>query len=161
VLFINSQDAMSVGMMQTPLGEMMFQADINAGRLLGVDVVRSLNIPQGTAIMVDAAQVATAFDTPQFDVSDIATVVEASADAAAPTMAGDTSGTGKPGAVGTAGQVPRDGGIPVSGGAGAAGTGATARSLWQTYSVGVRMVLPVAWGVMRTGSVQAVNTLSW
>jgi HK97 family phage major capsid protein len=140
VLFLNSQDAMSVGMMQTPLGEMMFATDLAAGRVLGVEVVKSLNMTQGTAILVDASNVAIAVDPTQFSVSDVATVIEASADTTAPTMAGNAVGAAKPGAVGTAGQVPQDGGIPVSGGVGAArGTAPVpeVRSLWQTLTYSV------------------------
>jgi hypothetical protein len=135
VLFLNSQDAMSVGMQTTPLGELMFATDLAGGRLLGVEVVRSLNIAQGTAIMVDASNIATAFSSASFDVSDVATVVEADADGTtAPTMAGTAGATPPPGAIGTAGEVPRNSGIPVSGGAGAAAANATARSLWQTLT---------------------------
>jgi hypothetical protein len=168
VLFLNSQDAMSVGMMQTPLGEMMFATDLAAGRVLGVEVVKSLNMPKGKAIMVDASNIAVAIDPTQFSVSEMATIVEADADdTTAPTMAGDASGSSKPGGIATgvnAGLVPQDGGIPVSGGAGAArGTAPVpeVRSLWQTFSVGIRAVTPLSWAVMRPGSVQSTKTLTW
>lgn len=120
--------------------EMMFATDLAAGRVLGVEVVKSLNLTQGTAIMVDAANVAIAVDPTQFSVSDVSTIVEASADGAAPTMAGNASGANKPGAPGTAGEVPRDGGIPVSRGTGTAAGTAPApevRSLWQTLTYSV------------------------
>jgi HK97 family phage major capsid protein len=165
VLFLNSQDAMSVGMMQTPLGEMMFATDLAAGRVLGVEVVKSLNMKKGTAILVDASNVAIGIDPTMFSASDVATVVEASADGTAPTMAGDgTKTAGKPGDLGTPGEVPQDGGIPVSGrNAGTAiSTKPEVRSLWQTYSVGIRAVTPVSWAVMRPGSVQSTTgTLTW
>lgn len=45
------------------------------------------------------------------------------------------------------------------------GTGPTAadpvRSLWQTASVGVRMLMDVSWTMRRTGMVQWVDTTSW
>lgn len=108
--------------------------------------------------MVDAATIATAFDTTTFDVSDVATVVEADAGAAAPTMADDGAG-----ALGTAGEVPRDGGIPVAadGATPAASAGYTARSLWQSYSVGIRSVTPVGWAVVQPGGLAPMNALTW
>jgi hypothetical protein len=117
--------------------EMMFATDLAAGRVLGVEVVKSLNMTQGTAILVDASNVAIGIDPTEFSVSEIAAITEASADTTVPTMAGDAAGAAKPGAVGTAGQVPQDGGIPLSGGVGAArGTAPVpeARSLWQTLT---------------------------
>jgi hypothetical protein len=152
VLLVNTRDAMSVGLMTSPLGEFMFQAEMNGNRLLGIEVVKSLNVPQGTAILLDASALATAFDMTMFDVSDVATVVEANADTNAPTHSN-----------GTAGQVAQNGGIPVLGAAtgGAVATGATARSLWQTYSVGVRAVTPVSWGVLQPNAVVHFTGLSW
>jgi HK97 family phage major capsid protein len=159
VLMVNDLDRLSLAMMTSPMSDPIFAGELASGRLLGIDIISSANVPQGTAIAVDAAAFASAFDAPQFDVSDVATVVEANADGAAPTHAG-TAGA-HAGAIGTAGQVPLDGGIPVNGGVGAANAGFTARSLWQTYSLGIRMVAPTSWALLRPGSVAAVNTLTW
>lgn len=156
VLLINTQDALSVGLMQSPLGDFVFKDDIAAGRLVGLDIVVSANVPKGTFYAVDGDTLATAFDSPEFDVNDFATVVEANSDTTAPTHA-----TGAAGAIGTAGEVPRQGGIPVAGGTGAAMAGATARSLWQTWSIGVRSVLPVSWGVVNPGGVVITTGLTW
>jgi HK97 family phage major capsid protein len=158
VLMINDMDRLTLGMMTTALSEPLFP-ELSNGRLLSLEVVSSANVPQGTAVAVDAAAFASAFDAPMFDVSDVATVVEANADGTAPTMAG-VAGS-HPGAIGTIGQVPLDGGIPVGGAAGAAQAGYTARSLWQTYSLGIRMVAPTSWALLRPGSVSALNTLKW
>jgi len=156
VLLINTQDALSVGLMQSPLGEFVFRDEVAAGRLLGIAIIVSQNVPKGTLYTVDAATLVTAFDPPEYDVSDVATVVEANSDGTAPTHA-----TGPAGIIGTAGQVPRDGGIPVSGGAGPAAAGATARSLWQTWSIGVRSILPASWGAVAPGGVVVTTGLSW
>jgi hypothetical protein len=126
--------------------------------LLGLDVISSMHVPAGRLILVDAAALATAFDAPTFDVSDVATVVEANADGTAPTMAG-TDAT--PGAVGTAGQVPVGSGIKVEGNAGASSTGYTARSLWQTYSLGIRMVAPTSWSMLRPNAVETIASTTW
>jgi len=159
VLIINNLDALSVSMMTSALSEPIFATELSNGRLLGIPVIVSANMPQHLAMMVDSAYFASAFDPPQFEVSDVATVVEADAGAGAPTQAG-TAG-GHPGAIGTAGQVPLDSGIPVSGGAGAASTGYTARSMWQTYSLGIRMIAPTSWTILQTGTVQTRTTTTW
>lgn len=158
VLLLNNIDVLAVSMMTSALSEPLFKAELAAGNLLGLPVIASANVPQHMAIIVDAAYLATAFDAPEFDVSDVATVTEANADATAPTQAGaDATG----GALGTAGQVPANGGIKVAGGAGASTTGYTARSLWQTYSLGLRMVAPTSWGLMQSGAVAFVSPTTW
>lgn len=158
VLLVNSTDAMSVGFMQTALGEFIFRDSIAGNNLMGVEIIKSLNVPQGTAFMVDANQLATAFDPASFDVSDVATVVEANSDGTAPTMAEDPT---TPGDIGTAGQVPRNGGIMVSETTPTNAVGQQTRSLWQTYSIGVRAVKPVSWGFMQDGAVVYFTGLSW
>lgn len=158
VLLINNLDRLSASMMTSALSEYLFRADLAANNLLGLPIISSANVPLHTAIIVDAAYLATAFDTPLFDVSRVATVVEANADATAPTHA-----TGAAGAIGTAGQVPIDGGIRVSQQAalGAAAAGYTARSLWQTYSVGIRMIAPTSWATMQPGTVAYIAPTTW
>jgi HK97 family phage major capsid protein len=157
VLIVNTLDAMSVSMMQTAMGEFLFAAEMNGGRLLGIEVIKSLNVPSKTMMLVDAATLATAFDTTEFDVSDVATVVEADSDGSAPTHAVTAAGV-----VGPVGQVLPNGGISANGlPSGAGTTGAVARSLWQTWSVGVRTVQPASWGLIQPGGVAAANTLTW
>lgn len=111
--------------------------------------------------MVDVSSLAMVLDMPMFDVSQVATVVEANADGVAPTMADDGSG-----AIGTAGQV--QAGIPVeqagtvaAAGAPAHAVGSTARSLWQTYSEGVRMIAPTSFLMMRSGVVTSRTAIKW
>jgi len=161
VLIIPTASRLSVGLMMNPLGQRAFADEIAAGRLLGVEIISSQNVPASTAILVDAAAFATAFDTPQFDVSDVATVTESNANGTAPTMA-SAAGQAAIGAVGTAGQVPVNGGIAVAGSTGAAQVGQQTRSLWQSYSLGIRMVAPTSWALLRgVNGVQVVNTLTW
>jgi len=158
VLLVNSTDRLSVSMMLNPLGERSFATDLASGRLLGIDVVSSHNVPANTAILIDAAAMATAFDAPTFDVSDVATVTEANANGTAPTQANAAAD-----ALGTAGQVAPDLGQHVTedGVTRVAGAGVVARSLWQTYSLGIRMVAPTSWAIMRPNAVEAVNALTW
>jgi hypothetical protein len=160
VLLMNEADRVSAGFMVTSLGERVFADELMAGRLMGMEVISSTNVPKGELILVDASCLATAFDVPEFEVSDVATVVESNANITAPTMAA-TAAQAAVGAVGTAGQVPVNSGIAVAGSTGAATTGFQARSLWQTYSVGIRMVAPTSWAQLRTGGVAYTTGLTW
>ena len=155
VLAINNRNRMGLGFLTSALGEFLFRDEINSGRVLGVPIVSSGNVPYNTAVMVDVSSLAMALGTPEFDVSQTATVVMNNADGTIPTMADDGSAGG---AVGTAGQVHAGQGVVP---ANTAGAGYHARSLWQTYSEGVRMIAPTSWMVMRAGSVAGRNTLAW
>jgi HK97 family phage major capsid protein len=161
VLIIPTANRLSLSLMMNPLGQRAFADEIAAGRLLGVEVISSQNVAANTAILIDASTFAAAFDIPSFDVSDVATVVESNANATAPTMAA-TSAQAAVGAVGTAGQVPVNSGIAVNGSTGTATNGYQARSLWQTYSTGIRMIAPTSWGLMRgKDAVHVTNTITW
>jgi HK97 family phage major capsid protein len=158
LLILNDQDYISASMLLNPLGQMPFQAELAGGRLMGAEVISSQNMTQGTAILVDAAAIATAFDGPQVRISQEATLTMANADGTAPTQAEDGAG-----ALGTAGQVPVDGGGHVSdpGGAGAAFAGMQAMSMFQTYQEAIRGIWPTSWAIMRPGAVVALDNLAW
>ena len=110
------------------------------------------------AIVVDADCFASAIDQTEIDTSEQATLTMADAGAAAPTQAGAAVGGG---ALGTQRQVIPDGGIPVSGGSGASIAGAVAVNLWQTWSLGIRLVQPASFAVTKAGAVQAVSGITW
>jgi hypothetical protein len=156
VLIMNNATRLSISMLQSSLSEFLYRDEIAQSRLLGMDVVSSNNVPTGTVMLVDADALVCAFDAPTFDVSDVATVTEADAGVAAPTQASNAAG-----ALGTAGQVLAEGGAMVSGNAGAASTGYTARSLWQTYSAGIRMIAPTSWALLRPNSVAQRTGVTW
>lgn len=159
VLIMPSTSKLSVGLLNTTLGEFLFRDELAGGRLLGIPVIASTNVPANTAILIDAAHFATAFGVPEFDVSETATLTMANADGTAPTQAIDAAG-----ALGTAGQVLPDGGINVHGGAAGVGTaGYVAQSMFQTWQTAVRMVMPISWGLMQApASVVAARTaITW
>jgi HK97 family phage major capsid protein len=157
ILLLNNQDRMALSFVTSALGEFQFRDDLNSGNVLGVPVVSSGNVPQGVAVMADLSSMAFALDAPEFDISNVATVVMADAGAAAPTMADDGAG-----AVGTAGEVPTGiNVVPNAATAAGAGAGYTARSLWQTMSEGIRMSAPTAWQVMRAGTIAARSGINW
>ena len=159
VLLMNNQTRLSVAMLQSSLSEFLYRDEIAQGRLLGMEVVSSDHVPAGVVMMVDADALVTAFDAPTFDVSDVATVTEANPDTTAPTQAS----TGAADAKCTAGQVEPDNGQHVThdGVARVAGAGYTARSLWQTYSVGIRMIAPTSWAMLRPNSLVERTAVTW
>jgi HK97 family phage major capsid protein len=161
VLIIPTANRLSLSLMLNPLGQRTFADEIAAGRLLGVEVISSQHVPANTAILVDASTLAFALDAPMFDVSDTATIVESNAGGTAPTMAA-TAAQAAVGAPGTAGQVPVNSGIAVAGSTGTATTGFQARSLWQTWAIGVRLIAPTSWSRLRgVAAVHETNNLSW
>lgn len=114
-------------------GETPFREELAGGTLLGWPVIQSTNTPVTRMMALDAADFVTATgDTPRFDVSDQAVI-----------HMEDTT----PAAIGTAG-TPNVVAAPV-------------RSLWQTDTLGVRMILDINWGMRRSGVVAWSETFSW
>jgi HK97 family phage prohead protease/HK97 family phage major capsid protein len=122
----------AVGMLQSASGTFVYRDELAQGRLIGYEVIASTNIPQDTVILVDAAEFASATgDVPAFDVSDVATLH----------MAAPAS------PIGTAGSP--------------ATVAAPVRSLWQTASIGVRMIQDLSWAMRRPGMVSALSGVAW
>jgi len=158
VLLLNNQTRMGLTFLTDALGMFVFRDDLNSGNLLTVPIISSGNVPVDVAVMVDASSVAMALDAPMFDISQVATVVMANADATAPTMADD----GATGVVGTAGQVPTGVNVvPSTAIAAGAGLGYGARSMFQTYSEAVRMIAPTSWALLRSNVVAQRTSIAW
>ena len=133
VWIMNPVQALSISLTQNAGGDFPFAADLRSGTLLGYPVAQSATVPVGTVSLVDAADFFTATgDEPRFDVSDQATLhMEDSA----------------PQAIGTAG-TPNVVAAPV-------------RSLFQTDSIGLRMILDMNWTMRRAGMVAYVTGVTW
>ena len=130
VLLMNTAQSLSLSWVVTPNGEFVF-ADVADGTLRNLTVITSTTVPAGMLIMVDAAEFASVTgDTPEFDVSDVATIHEE--DTAPLPIVG---GTVQPPVIGS--------------------IAAPVRSLWQTASIGVRMMLDMNWTMRRA------NMVSW
>jgi len=142
--------------MTNALGQFVFPDGTTSA--LGYQVIGSQFIAANTMVGVAAENFASAIDEFEYDLSEQATLTMADAGPAAPTQAGAAP---LGGALGTAGQVVPDGGIPVAGGSGAAIAGVVAVSLWQTWQMGIRLVLPASFGITRPGSVQQVTATTW
>ncbi|THK37624.1 phage major capsid protein [Ensifer sp. MPMI2T] len=132
-ILINPSQAISIAFQQTTTGEFMFGSTDEAGRRLGVRFIVSPTVPLDTVIAVDAADFSSATgDMPEYDVSDQATIHEE-----------DTT----PLPIGTPG-TPATVAAPV-------------RSLWQTASIGVRMLLDMNWAMRRSGMVAWIENVTW
>jgi HK97 family phage prohead protease/HK97 family phage major capsid protein len=96
-----------------------------------VTILESTNVPANRLIAVRASDFAGAGGDPEFDVSEQATIHMEDT-----TPLEIVSGTGPT-------------------------TADPVRSLWQTASVGVRMLMDVSWVMRRTGMVQWIDTTTW
>ena len=135
VLLMNTAQSLRMSWVVTPNGEFVF-SDVANGALRNLTVITSTTVPAGMLIMVDAAEFASVTgDAPEFDVSDVATIHES-----------DTP-------------LPIVGGIvqpPVIG-----SIAAPVRSLWQTASIGVRMMVDMNWTMRRTNMVSWMTGVTW
>jgi HK97 family phage major capsid protein len=114
-------------------GEFPFKEELEAGQLLGYPVIDSGTVPVRTVILIDAADFVTVGgEAPRFDVSDSATLHMED------TTPLPLATTGTPAVV-----------------------AAPQRSLWQTDSLALRMILPINWIQRRTGTVAWMQLVNW
>lgn len=133
VWILNPVQVLSISLTQNAGGDFPFAADLRAGTLLGYPVAASATVPLGTVALVDAADFFTATgDEPRFDVSDQATL-----------HMEDTT----PLAISAAG-TPNVVAAPV-------------RSMFQTDSIALRMILDMNWAMRRAGMVAVVTGVTW
>jgi len=134
VWIMNPVQAISIGLTQNAGGAFPFQSEINAGRLLGYPVVTSSTVPATMVILINADDLmSVSGDTPRFDVSDQATL-----------HFEDTT--------------------PLQLTTGAQGSAVAAtptRSMFQTDSLALRMILPMNWAMRRAGSVAWLTGVTW
>ena len=133
VWIMNPVQALSIALTQNAGGDFPFSAEMSRGTLQGYPVLQSSTVAAGTVFLIDAADFFSATgDEPRFDVSDQATL-----------HMEDTSPT----AIGTAGS-PNVVAAPV-------------RSLWQTDTIGLRMIMDLNWAMRRAGAVAWVSSVTW
>ena len=134
VWIMNPGDALAIQLTQAAAGgDFPFMDDITNGTLMGYPVITSSTCPADTMLLVDAADFISATgDTPRFDVSDQAVL-----------HMEDTN----PAQIATAG-TPNVVAAPT-------------RSLWQTDTIGIRMIMDLNWAMRRTGSVVWTQTMTW
>jgi HK97 family phage major capsid protein/HK97 family phage prohead protease len=135
VWIMNPQQALSISLTQSAagVGVFPFKAEIEAGRLMGYPVITSPTVPVTMVILLDAADfVSLTGDDPRFELSDQATL-----------HMEDTT----PLQIGTAGAPPT--------------VAAPTRSMFQTDSIALRMIMPMNWAMRRTGLVAWVTGVTW
>jgi HK97 family phage prohead protease/HK97 family phage major capsid protein len=134
VWLMNQTDVLGAGLVNAPnTGIFPFKDEIARGTLLNIPIIDSSTIPAKTMIIVDAADFVVADGgAPRFELSDQATLhMEDTAPA-------DLVGPGSPGAVAS-----------------------PQRSLFQTDSIALRMIMPLNWLQRRAGTVAWVQNVTW
>jgi hypothetical protein len=135
VLIMNIAQYNKIAWAMSSLGEFVF--DTGSGQVRNVSLLWSTTVPAGQVIMVDAADFASVTgDSAEFDVSEVATIHEE--DTAPLPIVG---GTVQPPAIGS--------------------VAAPVRSLWQTGSIGIRMLMPMNWAMRRTNMVTFIAAVTW
>jgi HK97 family phage prohead protease len=131
---MNPQQVNSAGLVAAPgAGVFPFRDEVSQGRLGGWPIINSGTVPLGTVIAMDAADfVAVGGEAPRFEISDQATL-----------HLEDTT----PLDIGTAGTPPV--------------VAAPVKSMFQTDSLALRLVLPTNWTVRRAGVVAWVAGVTW
>ena len=114
-------------------GVFPYRSELQAGQLGGWPIIDSGTVPAGTVIAIDAADfVAVGGDAPRFEISDQATL-----------HMEDTT----PLDIGTTGTPPV--------------VAAPVKSMWQTDSLALRLILPTNWTIRRAGVVAFVSGVTW
>jgi HK97 family phage prohead protease/HK97 family phage major capsid protein len=131
---MNPQQVNSAGFaIATGAGVFPFRDEISQGRLGGWPIIQSGTVPAGTVIVIDAADfVSVTGDGPRFEISDQATL---HFDDTTPL---DISTAGSPNVV-----------------------AAPVKSMFQTDMLALRMIMPMTWGIRRTGTVAWVAGVTW
>ena len=134
VWLMNPQQLNSIGLVAAPgMGIFPFREEVSDGNLGGWPIIESGTVPLGTVIAIDAADfVSVGDEAPRFEISDQATL-----------HFDDTA----PVDIGTAGTP--------------AVVAAPVKSLWQTDSLALRLILPINWTIRRTGVVAYVAGVTW
>jgi HK97 family phage prohead protease/HK97 family phage major capsid protein len=132
---MNPQQVMSAGLTTAPnAGDFPFKDEIARGTLMGYPIIDSGTVPMGTVVAIDAADfVSVGGEAPRFEISDQATL-----------HMEDTTP------------------LPLVTGAQGSGVSASpSRSLWQTDSLALRLILPINWTLRRPGTVAWVAGVTW
>jgi len=134
VWIINPGDVLAISLTQAAAGgDLPFRDELAGGTLLGYPVIQTTTGTSDLMYLVDAADFITATgDTPNFSVSDQAVL---HMEDTTPTA---ISGTGTPAVVAS-----------------------PTRSLWQTDTMAIRMILDINWARKRAGTVSWTQTMTW
>jgi HK97 family phage prohead protease/HK97 family phage major capsid protein len=136
VLICNPAQKLAMDWAITPNGQFVFASN-EVPAMRGITIVSSTTVPVTMLILIDAADFSSVTgDSPQFDVSDVATIHEEDT-----TPLPIVGGTVQPPVLGS--------------------VAAPVRSLWQTASIGVRMLLDMNWAMRRVNMVTWMTGVTW
>jgi len=156
VLILHPNRVVGLATATTPDGGLLFPF-LSEAQGPQTPIISTSNIDEALVMMVDASSFVAANDVPTITVGAEASLVMASADAQAPTMATDGAG-----GFGTEDEILPGSGISISGGEdGVATANAEAISLFQTDAAALRMVMKTSWGLLHPNSVSAISGASW
>jgi hypothetical protein len=132
VWLMNPGDVLGASLIVSSMGTFPFRDEIKAGMLNNIPIIDSAVVPSKTMILVDAADfVVVGGEAPRMDMSDQATL-----------HMEDTA--------------------PLDLVSGSPGTVASPqRSLFQTDSLALRMILPLNWVQRRAGTISWVSGITW
>lgn len=152
LLLINPIRVASLSLTTAPgNGYRPFQAELERGTLAGIPLVVAHNMPTDRVIALDADSLFIGHDHPEFDTSNQAALVMLDASDPKPKMGPDPSN----------GTVDGDTSVNISDAAGVDGGPAEVRSMYQSWTLALRFVLPVSWGFARTGTIAALSNVDW
>lgn len=133
VWLMNPIQKLSISLTANAFGVFPFAAQVDQGRFQGFPIIDSTTVPAGTVILLDAADfVSITGDDPRFEVSDQAVLHMED------TTPLQISTTGAPNTV-----------------------AAPVRSMFQTDSLALRMILPCNWAMRRAGVLAWVAGVTW
>lgn len=133
VWLMNPVDALSISLVMTTVGVFPFKEEIGRDMLLNIPVIKSSTVTAKTLILLDAADfVSVGGDAPRMEISDQATLHLEDTTPLEIIAAGTPNVTAAP-----------------------------VRSLWQTDTLALRMILPLNWALRRTGQLAWTQTVTW
>jgi HK97 family phage major capsid protein len=137
----------SLSFAMTATGVFLWKDELEAGKFMGYPVIASTHANPTIAILVDAADFISAFDTPMFMASQEATIIEVNDDGTAPSM--DVASGGLAPVANIEDAVHS---TPVS----------SIRTLYQTDALALRMLWPLSWHMFRVATSVVVKTaITW
>jgi HK97 family phage major capsid protein len=142
VWIMNPARIQGLALLTNATGQFMFREELAGGTWFGYPILQSTNVPPAVVYLVDAADFISAFDSPVFETSNQATIIEADDDGTPPYV-------GPPA------------GIEDVGTALASTPPATVRSLFQTDSVALRQIMPLSWNQFRVANSYALTGVAW
>jgi hypothetical protein len=148
VWIMNDARVRGLGRVTNATGQFVFRDEVRGGTFEGYPILTSMNVPTDIVALVDAADFRSAFDAPGFLASDQATIVEADAEDGTPPYIAENV-------------IPPAGAITSVDDAVNSTPPAPVRSLYQTDTLALRMIMPLSWHQFRPASSYVHTAVAW